>query len=650
MSPLGTPSEPGLVSPVIKVGKIIGLPVTPPAYDNLIRTVVDTHLLLPDMFELTFIDPEGSIVDDTGLSIGASVEIEAGKFGDTSGTSIIKGEVTSIEAICENLQVLTVIRGYDKAHRLQRARRSKTYLNMTDSDIASQIASNAGLDVGQIDSTSVTHDHIAQVAQADWEFLQQRAREIGYECGVSGGEFFFRSASGMPADSGGLGGALASAASAVASALGLGGGLKFGDNLYTFYPRLSAANLTPDVEVRFWDGKGARVVSSNADVKTGTATIDGEDPKDLANSFTDGFLPSLPALPSLPPIPGLPMPDFGSAPSDTAYVVVDRPLGSGSSADSAADLMAKGLGDHFASTFAEAEGSAMGDPSIQAGSQQDISGVPKAFCGKWTVTQARHVFDPDNEMGYTTHFVVSGRSDRSLLALASGASTRERRPEFGGLVCGVVTNVDDPDTQGKVKVALPWLSPSFETDWARVVQLSAGARTGAMFLPEVGDEVLVGFEFGDPRRPYVIGGLVNDNSSFSSMSSAVSSGAVTGRGIASPAGNVLQFTDELPPGPPGLPPTQSAITLGTGDGNLSLAIDQVAGTVTLSCKPAPPKSKTPAGTLTIDCSGAGQISIKGGAGGVKIESDGQLELSGQLGVKISSSAMVQLQGQMIQLN
>jgi hypothetical protein len=171
-----------------------------------------------------------------------------------------------------------------------------------------------------------------------------------------------------------------------------------------------------------------------------------------------------------------------------------------------------------------------------------------------------------------------------------------------------------------------------------------------MFLPEVGDEVLVGFEFGDPRRPYVIGGLVNDNSSFSSMNSAVSSGAVTGRGIASPAGNVLQFTDELPPGPPGLPPTQSAITLGTGDGNLSLSIDQVAGTVTLSCKPAPPKSRTPAGTLTIDCSGAGQISIKGGAGGVKIESDGQLELSGQLGVKISSSGMVQLQGQMIQLN
>jgi hypothetical protein len=95
---------------------------------------------------------------------------------------------------------------------------------------------------------------------------------------------------------------------------------------------------------------------------------------------------------------------------------------------------------------------------------------------------------------------------------------------------------------------------------------------------------------------------------------------------------------------------KSQVVLGTGDGNLALSIDQVAGTVTLTCKPAPPASRTPAGTLTIDCSGAGKIEIKGGAGGVKVESDGQLELSGKLGVKITSNAMVQVQGQMIQLN
>jgi hypothetical protein len=344
----------------------------------------------------------------------------------------------------------------------------------------------------------------------------------------------------------------------------------------------------------------------------------------------------------------MPKLDFGSTPSSTAYVVVDRPLAIGSAADGAADEMAKGLADHIASSFAEAEGEALGDPSILAGSQVTVKGVPRIFLGKWTVTNAKHIFDP-MEGGYHVKFVASGRSERSLLSLASG-SEAHKSTQLPGLVCAVVTNVDDPTKKGRVKVALPWLAPNYESDWARVLHLAAGPRTGASFLPEVGDEVLVGFEFGDARRPYVLGGLVNDNAQFSTMNTAVSSGAVVNRGIATPAGNQLLFTDELPPGPPGPPPTKSSITLGTGDGNLGLVIDQVAGTVTISCKPAPPKSRTPAGAITIDCSGAGSVEVKAGSGGLKLESDGQLELNGKLGVKIVSNAMVQVQGQMIQLN
>ena len=634
-----------LVWPTVKIGAVLGMPLSPTVQSQLVRAVVDTHLHLPDMFELTFLDEAGTVTDDAGLDIGTAVEILAGDATSTTTTSLLKGEVTAIEAICADAVIYTVIRGYEKAHRLQRARRTRTFLNMKDSDIARQVASHAGLEPGTIDESSTTHTHIAQVAQTDWEFLVARAREIGYETGVVGGEFFFRKASGQPSGGGGL-------LDTLASAVGIGAGptLTFKDNLITFLPRISAANLTPDVEVRVWDAKSARVAVGSASASTGTATIDGEEPAQLANSFTDGLLPPLPHLPALPPIPGLPRIDFGSSPSNTAYVVVDRPLAIGSDADSAAEEAAKGLADHISSTFAEAEGIANGDPSIVAGTQVDIKGVPSQFAGKWTVSHAKHVFD-SLELGYRVHFTVSGRSDRSLFALASGGgSTGPKRPAFEGLVCAVVTNVDDPDTQGKVKVALPWLSPTFESDWARVVQLGAGPRTGAMFLPEVGDEVLVGFEFGDPRRPYVLGCLVNDNSSFATMQSAVSGGAVVGRGFSTPAGNQLLFTDELPPGPPGPPPTQSSITLGTGDGNLALVIDQVAGTVTLTCKPAPPKSRTPAGSITIDCSGAGSVEIKAGSGGLKLESDGQLELNGKLGVKIESNAMVQLQGQMIQLN
>jgi len=42
---------------------------------------------------------------------------------------------------------------------------------------------------GTIDDPGVTHDHIAQVNQTDWDFLRQRAMENGYETGVSNGKF-----------------------------------------------------------------------------------------------------------------------------------------------------------------------------------------------------------------------------------------------------------------------------------------------------------------------------------------------------------------------------------------------------------------------------------------------------------------------------
>jgi uncharacterized protein involved in type VI secretion and phage assembly len=81
-----------------------------------------------------------------------------------------------------------------------------------------------------------------------------------------------------------------------------------------------------------------------------------------------------------------------------------------------------------------------------------------------------------------------------------------------GVYPALVSDVKDPDGQGRVKITLPW-SPDtgngrYEA-WARVATLMAGRNRGSWFIPDVDDEVLVGFESGDPRRPYVIGALWN---------------------------------------------------------------------------------------------------------------------------------------------
>ena len=101
--------------------------------------------------------------------------------------------------------------------------------------------------------------------------------------------------------------------------------------------------------------------------------------------------------------------------------------------------------------------------------------------------------------------------------LAMGAVDLERAATGpGGLFYGVypalVTDVKDPDSQGRVRVRLPW-SPdaggSAYEAWARIATLMAGNNRGTWFIPDVNDEVLLAFEAGNPRRPYVVGALWN---------------------------------------------------------------------------------------------------------------------------------------------
>jgi uncharacterized protein involved in type VI secretion and phage assembly len=95
------------------------------------------------------------------------------------------------------------------------------------------------------------------------------------------------------------------------------------------------------------------------------------------------------------------------------------------------------------------------------------------------------------------------------LALAMQAQERKR---LYGVYPALVQSITDPDQQGRVRVRLPWSPDSngagYEA-WARLTTLMAGADRGTWFVPDPGDEVLVVFEGGDPRRPYVIGALWN---------------------------------------------------------------------------------------------------------------------------------------------
>ncbi|MDT8913125.1 phage baseplate assembly protein V [Amycolatopsis sp. PS_44_ISF1] len=545
-----------------------GVPLPDGLASRLLRVVVDNDLHLPGMFELTFLDMTGQTTAEAGITIGSAITI-AGAGEDGVARTLIVGEATAIEGQIDGITIRTVVRGYTGAHRLQRARRSRSFVNVTDADVARQVAGEAGLELGLVEATSTTHPYLAQVNQTDWEFLDGRAREIGFEMGVADGLFFFRPATlSLLAAGGHPSGLLRSAAAGLldqARTIPV----TFPDELFGFRPRVSGANVTPDVEVRVWDPMTRTALAQNAD----TPIDSGPSALSMGGQFTAGgplarlrgaadalegtFASFSPTGVSAGAeaaedavtdtlsqatggLVGSPVGFLGPPPSPTAHVVADRPLADTTTMATTGPMAAAAVATDFGSTYAECEGEVKGNAAIQPNSTIDVQGVQAIFSGTWQVSRARHVFD-DSEFGYRVIFSAHGRQDRTVLGLTSKAGRGSaRNPVLEGVVCGVVSDCADPLGKGRMKVTLPWLSPAFETDWAPNVQFCSGPRSGAIFMPEIGDEVLVAFEFGDVRRAYVLGAMMNDFTAWS----IAQSGPIFAGGLGGLATGAIGLTAE----------------------------------------------------------------------------------------------------------
>lgn len=545
----------------------------PAEYEALLeRVVVDEHASLPEMFVLRFRDADREVIQGAGLGIGAQVKIMAAALGDDVTDPLISGEVTALEA---ELDVVSgshaVVRGYDHSHRLHRGRNTETYRNVTDSDIARLVARRAGLPTGRIDETATTHRLVSQANQSDWSFLHARATEVGWDLSMSDGKLEFR----RPTDA-----SQAPASGDLNSSDPLQ--LVVGADLIAFRPRVTSAEQVNQVQVRGWDPEHQQVLTANVALSTSSVAL-SLDPAVLADRF------------------GAPV-----------HVAADRPWSTQGEVDTAASALA----ERIASAFAQADGTAKGNPRLRAGVAVSVGLAGDPFEGLYTITATRHVFDRE---GFRTHFSVTGRHQRSLLGLASGHEPEHRLP---GVVIAKVTSTGDPGDQGRVKVAFPWLSDTYESDWVRVVQAGAGPDRGSVVVPEVNDEVLVAFELGDMRRPYVLGGLYNgvDKPLLGEAFVDASTGEVRRRGFVSKHGHGLVFLDD---------DDQDGIALLTGDKGLRLSLNSTKTRIKISSN----------GDVVIEADG--DVSITGR----------QLTLAADAGVSIDGGkGNVTVKGTQIQLN
>ena len=154
-----------------------------------------------------------------------------------------------------------------------------------------------------------------------------------------------------------------------------------------------------------------------------------------------------------------------------------------------------------------------------------------------------------------------------------------------GVYPALVTDVQDPDGQGRVKVSLPFVNGAEGPQaaaWARLATFMAGADRGSWFIPEVNDEVLVAFLAGDARHPVVIGALWNGVDAPPETMDADNNL----RSITSRSGHRLLFDDTA---------AAERVVLETAGGHRLTLDDASGGTVTLE--------HSNGASMTIDSSG-----------------------------------------------
>jgi phage protein D len=420
-----------------------------PRYRELLSEVkVVDSLTLPDMALVRITDLKGENVDGNPLTVGAKLEVKFGGLDAHATTSVFKGQITSVEPEFTPTGVTISARAYDKSHSLNRERKTRTFQNMSASDMVRKIVGEAGL-AAKVESTSVVHEFFQQSNETDWDFAWRLALMHDYEVVVTDETLSFRKAGGNG------GGALT---------------LRWGETLHTYRPRVSGIQQVDTVEVRGWDPKTKHVITGSASSPQ-TSSKAGVSRSQVAGGLNGGT----------------------TAVKDRAMTSMDE-----------ANEIAKATLQRTADAHYEADGVATGNPQLKAGTRVKIDGVGNKFGGEFTISTSTHSYR--GHSGYQTAFTISGRSSRTLTELIRQPAARDWS---ANLVVGVVTNNNDPEQRGRVRVKYPSLSDSEESAWAPVATPSTGNGRGFLMLPQTDEEVIVGFEHGDSRRPIVLGSTFN---------------------------------------------------------------------------------------------------------------------------------------------
>jgi phage baseplate assembly protein gpV len=428
-----------------------------------------------------------------------------------------------------------------------------------------------------VDTDTSPYTYMMQSNESDWDFIWRLARRHGLEFVLDGDSGKLRA---VGADDGD------------APWLQYGQSEK-GHRLVSFRPRITNANLPETVSARYVDhmDKAIAVSVNMSDGKVyaggSLVSIGGNGNFGELNGKGDFAMPNIVA-------------------KDEAQLR--------DAVESARDTLA--------ATGFEAEGVAEGNPDLKPGKKVEIRGVG-SYCGTFLLSEVTHMYR--GSAGFQTKFVISSRPRLLLDAVnppPTSASVASVSSPGNSLVRGEVTNLSDPDKVGRIRVKLPSIGQSDDPEgwWARIAGVSSGKERGLLMMPQVGDSVVVGFENGDTRSPFVLGSIWDGK-------------ALPGKDLVQDDGSFSLKSDS------------KILMKSTGD-----MVFETDGKV----------NQKASGDISID--GSSKIVIKGGqeiqikAPQIKIQADSKIELKAPMisvaadaQLELKGSAMVSVSGGMIKL-
>lgn len=564
-----------------------GAPLAGQYMFNLLELEVDMSFDVPDMFTLRFSDPELELMDSSIFDLGKQVKISTGDPNSRSASTVlIEGEVTALEPeFTEATVPVMVVRGFEKSHRLYMGTKTRTFMNVTYSDIAQQMAGEHGLSA-QVTSSTHVYEQLWQDNRSDYAFLVDLARMEGHEIYADGSKLVSKKPSSTSVDV----------------------TLTWGANLLSFRPSIRSVGQVKKVIVRGWEQKQKQEVVGQATSSTSHPSIG----YNKAGTQAPAIFSSEAAL------------ELTRYDVDTA---------------SEANKLAQSILDEINGRFVEAEGEAPGVPALRAGITVKVEHVGTKFGGNYRVTTATHTYNMVD--GYRVYFRVEGPRVRMLTDLLSGgsgtASAAGESSTWYGVMPAIVTDNNPPEIDGSVKVKFPYLTDEHQSAWARVVSDGAGNEYGNLFLPEVGDEVLVAFENGSIDRPYVLGGLWNGRDKPPlPTTAAVSGGKVVKRIIQSRGGHIIELDDTQ---------GQEKITIVDGKGGTTITFDAAQKDISINCGNNVTIKST--GNMTFEATG--NIEMKA-TGNMTLKSTGPLEAKTDATGTLQAGAPLTIKGAVVNIN